>query len=161
MSFAFQSVGFLWSARDGRRWVCPMVGCRSSVAHGCLFSRHSTQQVHQRRARATVRIKAPPPLRGVSRPPEIVAEDAVAEVQRLEAAITVLGELNPHARPLKDALQTAKSRSRVPPVVERVEACKTFLERAKRRVLRAEDQEGRRTTSTWRRSRTPSGGCCS
>ena len=40
---------------------------------------------------------------------------------------------NPHVRPLKDALEAAKSKSKVPPVAERVEACKKFLERAKRR----------------------------
>ena len=63
----------------------------------------------------------------------------MAEVQRLEAAIAALGETNPHARPLKDALQAAKSRSKVPPVADRIEACKTFIERAKRRVVRAEE----------------------
>ena len=70
-----------------------------------------------------------------SRPPEA----AITEAQRLEAAIAVLGETNPHARPLKDALQAAKSRSKVPPVAHRIEACKTFIERATRRVVRAEE----------------------
>ena len=60
-------------------------------------------------------------------------------MERLEAAIGVLGEKNPHARPLLDALRVAKSRSKLPPVDERVEACRTFLERAKRRVARADE----------------------
>ena len=71
-----------------------------------------------------------PPLWAASRPPEALAVDAV---ERLESAIAVLGEANLHVRPLKDALEAAKSRSKVPPVAERVEACKKFLERAKRR----------------------------
>ena len=68
-----------------------------------------------------------------------MAVDAIAEVQRLEAAIAALGETNPHAKPLKVALQAAKSRSKVPPVADRIEACKTFIERAQRRVVRAEE----------------------
>ena len=88
-----------------------------------------------------------PPLRGASRPPEAVAEDAVAEVQRLEAAIAVLGESNPHARPLKDVLQAAKSRSRVPPVAEGIEALQDFpkTSQASRSSSGRDHQEGRRT----------------
>ena len=65
-----------------------------------------------------------------------MAVDALAEVQRLEAAIAALGETNPHAKPLKVALQAAKSRSKVPPVADRIEACKTFIERVQRRVVK-------------------------
>ena len=46
-------------------------------------------------------------------PPEVTTADAVAEVQRLESAIAVLGESNLHAGPLLKSLQVAKSRSRV------------------------------------------------
>ena len=76
-----------------------------------------------------------PPLREASRPPEA----ATTEAQLLEAAIAALGETNPHARLLKDALQAAKSKSKVPLVADRIEACKTFIERAKRRVVPAEE----------------------
>ena len=72
-------------------------------------------------------------------PPEVTTADAVAEVQRLESAIAVLGESNLHAGPLLKSLQVAKSRSRAPPVADRIEACKSFIERAKRRVVRAEE----------------------
>ena len=72
-------------------------------------------------------------------PPEVTTADAMAEVQRLESAIAVLGESNPHAGPLLKSLQVAKSRSRAPPVAGRIEACKSFIERAKRRVVRAEE----------------------
>ena len=126
-----------WPTTPAAQWP------RASVQN-----RHPTQQVRQRGPRQDGPQRQSgtkpaaghvPPLREASRPPEAVAEDAVVEVQRLEAAIAVLGESNPHARPLKDALQATKSRSRVPPVAERIEVCKTFLERAKRRVVRAEE----------------------
>ena len=55
-------------------------------------------------------------------PPEVTTADAVAEVQRLESAIAVLGESNAHAGPFLKSLQVAKSRSRVPPVADRIEA---------------------------------------
>ena len=55
-----------------------------------------------------------------------MAVDAIAEVQRLEAAIAAFGETNPHAKPLKVALQAAKSRSKVPPVADRIEVPKSL-----------------------------------
>ena len=54
----------------------------------------------------------PPPLRQASRSPEVVAADAAAEVKRLENAIQVLGETNPHAKPLVEALRVARASSR-------------------------------------------------
>ena len=48
-----------------------------------------------------------PPLQQASRPPDAVAAKASAEVQRLEAAISALGENNPHAFPLQEALRVA------------------------------------------------------
>ena len=62
----------------------------------------------------------------------------------VEAAIGVLGETNLHARPLLNALRVAKLRLKLPPVEERVEACKTHLECARLHVIRAEeDHKGR------------------
>ena len=80
----------------------------------------------------------PPPLRQTSRSPEVVAADAIAEVKRLENAIQVLGETNPHAQPLVEALRVARAKTTVPPLQERIQSCKTFLERARQRVARAE-----------------------
>ena len=82
--------------------------------------------------------QAVPSLREASRLPEVVGADAISEVERLEAAIGVLGETNSHAQLLLNALRVAKSRSKLPPVEERVEACNTFLERARRRVICSE-----------------------
>ena len=82
-----------------------------------------------------------PPAREGSRAlsgPEVVAEDAVAEVKRLENAIQVLGETNPHAQPLVEALRVARAKTTVPPLQERIQSCKTFLERVRQRVARAE-----------------------
>ena len=80
----------------------------------------------------------PPPLRQASRAPEVVAADAVSEVSRLENASQVLGETNPHAQCLVEALRVARAKTTRPPLQERIKSCKTFIERAKQRVARAE-----------------------
>ena len=67
-----------------------------------------------------------------------VVADAVADVQ-LEAAIAVLDGDNVHAKGLQEALRVARSKTKVPPISERVETCKTFVERAKKRVQRAQE----------------------
>ena len=67
-----------------------------------------------------------------NRAPEVVVADAVADVQRLEAAIAVLGGDNVHAKGLQEALRVARSKTKVLPISERVEACKLFVERAKK-----------------------------
>ena len=60
-------------------------------------------------------------------------------MKRLEAAIEVLGGDNVHIKGLQAALRIARAKNRVVPVSERVEACKLFLERAKKRVQRAQE----------------------
>ena len=100
--------------------------------------RRPLSTTHEAR-RATEKVRHEGRVHKASRQPRAavaLAVDTAAEVERFESAIAVSGEANPHARPLKDALQATKSRSKVPPVAERVEACKKFLERAKRRVAR-------------------------
>ena len=72
------------------------------------------------------------PHRSASRPPEAVAAEASAEVERLLGAIAALGECNPHSTPLKEALRIARAKSKVLPVSERIEACKSFIERARK-----------------------------
>ena len=157
-------------------WVQIIRGPRPPAAQwprASVQNRHPTQQVRQRGPRQNGPQRQSgtkpaaghvPPLQGSSRPPEAVVEDAVAEVQRLEAAIAVLGESNPHARPLKDVLQAAKSRSRVPPVrrgsrLARLSSNEPSVALFERK--RSSRGPSNRKTSTWRRSRTPSGGCCS
>ena len=80
----------------------------------------------------------PPPLRHTSKPPEQVAAHAVGEIERLKAAIAALGDSTAHANPLKEALRVAQARASARPVEERVESCKLFLERARKRVERAQ-----------------------
>ena len=48
------------------------------------------------------------------------------------------GETNPHAQPLVEALRVARAKTTVPLLQERIQSCKTFLERARQRVARAE-----------------------
>ena len=61
--------------------------------------------------------------------------DAIGEIKSLEAAIELLGPASVHAKPLLTALKAAQERSNVGPISERLE----FIERAKKRVLRADE----------------------
>ena len=81
---------------------------------------------------------SPPPLQQPSRSRESVAAHATAEVSRLESAISVLGEDNKHARALLEALKVAKMQATVHPIQDRINACKAYLERARKRVARAD-----------------------
>ena len=45
---------------------------------------------------------------------------------------------NPHARPLLEALKAAKMQATVPPIQDRIKACNAHLERARKRVGRAD-----------------------
>ena len=57
----------------------------------------------------------------------------------MKAAISALGESSTLSKPLQEALRAAKVRASVPPIQERVDSCKLFLERAKKRVHRAQE----------------------
>ena len=71
--------------------------------------------------------------------PEQVAANAAEEVQKSEAAVQVFGgENNVHAKLFVEALKAARAKSRVPPVSERLTSCRNFLERARKRVTRAD-----------------------
>ena len=58
---------------------------------------------------------------------------------RLQAAIAPLGDLTAFVKPLQEALRVVQARASVPPIQERVDSCKLFLERAKKRVQRAQE----------------------
>ena len=89
--------------------------------------------------------KLPPP-RPPSRAPEVVAAEATEEVRRLEAAVSALGEGNAHSKPLLKALEVARARSHIEPVDKRIDSCKSFLERARKRAGRLEAVIARATT---------------
>ena len=78
------------------------------------------------------------PRRRGSRPPEAVAVEAILEVERLQGAIAALGEGNPHSVPMKEALSVARAKSKVLPANESIGACKSFIGRAKKRLIRME-----------------------
>ena len=67
-----------------------------------------------------------------SRSPESVAANAIEDVSWLESAISLLGEDDPHARPLLEALKVAKMHATVPPIQDRIKACKAYFERARK-----------------------------
>ena len=79
-----------------------------------------------------------PLLQAPSRPPDRVSAEATEEVHRLEAALSALGEGNPHAKLLVEALRIARSKAKVLPVEEQIIACKNFVERGRKRVSRVE-----------------------
>ena len=54
-------------------------------------------------------------------------------------SILLGGENNVHAKPLVEAWKAARAKSPVPPVSKRLTSCRNFLERARKRVTRAED----------------------
>ena len=81
----------------------------------------------------------PPPLRRPSRAPEVVVNDAIGEIKSLEGAIDLLGPASVHAKPLLTALKAAQERSKVGPIQERLDSCRQFIDRAKKRVLRADE----------------------
>ena len=51
---------------------------------------------------------------------------------------SALGETSPHAKPLVEALRIARAKSAVLPLQQRIQSCKSYVERAKQRVVRAE-----------------------
>ena len=81
----------------------------------------------------------PPPLRHPSRAPEVVVNDAIGEIKSSEAAIDLLGPSSVHAKPLQMALKAAQQKSKVGPIQERLDSCRQFIKRAKKRVLRADE----------------------
>ena len=102
-----------------------------------------------------------PPLRAASRPPEAMAVDAAAEVERLESAIAVLGEANPHARPLKDALQAANPGPKCHRWPRGWRLARNFSNgpSVELHVPRRSSTGPNRGSSTWRKSRRPRSGC--
>ena len=97
------------------------------------------QQSRQSGSPQSVQEPTPPPSRQVSKPPQKVAADAIGEIQRLQAAIAALGDSTGVFSTLQEALRVAQPRASVLPIQERVDSCKLFLERAKKRVQRAQE----------------------
>ena len=83
----------------------------------------------------------PPPGKPKSHSPQVPVRqpNRLPEQVVADAAESTGGENNVHAKPLVEALKAARAKSRVPPVSERLTSCRNFLERARKRVTRAED----------------------
>ena len=126
--------------------MSPADGCRSSAvrAQGQPSGRerlHSIVSLQCMARRTLCSIFHRPssgvaPLQLSTRSPETVAVEAVAEVKQLQAAIGVLGENSIHAKALHEALRVAQNKAKLPPIQE--QTCKMFLERARKRVFRAQ-----------------------
>ena len=77
-----------------------------------------------------------PLLQSASRPSDRVSAEATEEVHRLEATLSAMGQGNPLAKLLVEALGSALSKAKVLLLVEQIIACKNFVERARKRVTR-------------------------
>ena len=104
-------------------------GCDPETQSASLFQEISAVAVGGERQRSSSSF--------CQSPPEAVATEASAEVVRLLGAIAELGESNPHSTPLKEALRVARAKS-ILPVNERIEACKSFIEKARKPLVRTE-----------------------
>ena len=138
---------------DGRLHQCWTVGCRSFEIRGPsrtsgpkLASKRSVQEtpnaVSQPLGGLTKQQQKSvwdvPLLQSASLPPDRVSAEATEEVQRLEAALSALGERKRHAKPLVEALRVARAKAKVLPLEEQIVACKNFVKRARKRVTRVE-----------------------
>ena len=87
---------------------------------------------------------APPISARVLVSPDQLSSAAQEKMRCLEAAIAALGP-NPDAtlKTLQDALQAARSVANVPPVGVRLDSCVQFVERARRRLAKAEEDFNR------------------
>ena len=78
--------------------------------------------------------------------PDERAAEARARVERLEAALKVLGEDSPEAQPLKEALKKAQDQCRVLLVGERLDSTLKFIQRSQARIKKMEAELGREKT---------------
>ena len=70
--------------------------------------------------------------------PDVLAGDNQAQIDRLERAISVLGEDSVDAAGLIATLKKVRAQS-IQPIGERLDACQQFVERARKRFVAAED----------------------
>ena len=120
-----------WSLHGWQQWTSPQDGSKSFVA---LDDGGEVASSFSEKSRVTGSTSSQ-----VSKPLEKVAADAVGEIERLQAAIAALGDSTTLVKPLQESLRVAQTRASVPPIQERVDSCKLFLERAKKRVQRAQE----------------------
>ena len=82
-------------------------------------------------------VQRPSPMRSS---PDVATEAARAKVTAFEAAISALGSADEaDLKSLHEALQKAKQSAHVPPIGERWDACHQFIERAKKRLAKADE----------------------
>ena len=127
--FFCRSVGDMprrgWSAVDvPAGWVQVLRGRRPPAEKWPTVQRGVGRWRQEKSSKSSPpkRNSVPLPEHKPSRAPESAFADAVDEVKRLEAAIEVLGGDNVHTKGLQAALRVTRAG------VERVEACKLFLE---------------------------------
>ena len=57
--------------------------------------------------------------------------------------MAAVGDSDPHAHRLQDALKKAKAQAQVRPVAERIASSKVFIERAKKRIIAGREEVSR------------------
>ena len=73
-----------------------------------------------------------------ARAPDVLAADNQAQIDKLERAMSVLGEDSVDAAGLIATLKKVRAQS-IQPIGERLDACQQFVEKARKRFLAAED----------------------
>ena len=76
----------------------------------------------------------PPTDHVESRTPDNDAAVLQSRIEKLEKAIEVLGEENPEAQWLLEALRKAGSQATLSPIGVRLDSCQAFVERARKRL---------------------------
>ena len=79
-------------------------------------------------------LEKPAVLRKESVPPDVAAAAARKRVEKLEAVLVTMGEDDDIFPVIREALTKARAQAQVRPVSERIQACKSFLERERKRV---------------------------
>ena len=83
-------------------------------------------------------VQPQPKIRGLH--PDVKVSMARDRIAKLEAAIAAVGDEDETAPKLKEALRKARQQAQIPPIEVRVKSCEQFLDRARKNVLKAQEE---------------------
>ena len=83
-------------------------------------------------------VQPQPKIRGLH--PDVKVSVARDRIAKLEAAIAAVGDEDETAPKLKEGLRKARQQAQIPPIEVRVKSCEQFLDRARKNVLKAQEE---------------------
>ena len=83
-------------------------------------------------------VQPQPKIRGLH--PDVKVSVARDRIAKLEAAIAAVGDEDETAPKLKEASRKARQQAQIPPIEVRVKSCEQFLDRARKNVLKAQEE---------------------